>query len=86
MEDALVNIENTFSYYAGGTLSVSLGTDRSGKQRGICLNLNGKGFVLSNLKNTTIYVPEYITKMVQDIYLKYKGESDHYLSIVKQDK
>jgi hypothetical protein len=83
VELALNNIENIASYYAGGTLSLPLGKDKLGKDRGICLNLSGRGFVLSDIKNSTFYAPDHITKLVRDTYLKYKGETDHYREVVK---
>lgn len=82
VEEALNNIEENFSYYAGGTLSISLGKDKTGKERGICLNITGKGFVLSNIKNATLYMPYFITDKVREIYLKHKGETDYYKEIV----
>lgn len=79
VEEKLINIEGTGAYYAGGTLSLPLGKDR-----GICLNLNGKGFVLNNsIKNTMVYLPEHITKLVREIYLKVCGKTEHYLESVK---
>jgi hypothetical protein len=77
VEEALINIEETSSYYAGGTLSVSLG-----KGRGICLNISGKGFVLSKIKDARLYLPDHITKLVREIYLKYRGETDYYKEVV----
>lgn len=82
VEDALLDIENTSSYYAGGTLSISLGKSLNGTPRGICLNINGKGFVLSNIKQTTVYMPDHITKLVREVYLKFKGETEYYKEIV----
>ena len=82
VEYALINIEKIASYYAGGTLSIPLGKDKSGKDRGICLNLSGRGFVLSNIKNSTLYAPDYIVTMVRELYLRYKGETDHYKEVV----
>lgn len=82
VEEALINIEKISSYYAGGTLSLTLGKDKNGKDRGICLNLSGRGFVLSNIKNSTLYAPGYIVKMVRELYLKYKSETDHYKKVV----
>ena len=75
VEDRLLDIENTGAYFTGATLSLPLGVDSTGKKRGICLNLNGKGFVLSNIKNTSVYVPEDITDLVRDIYNKTKSAS-----------
>jgi len=82
VEEALLNIEETYSYYAGGTLSISLGKNKTGKETGICLNISGTGFVLSNIKDARLYLPDYITKLVRDIYLKYRGETDHYKEVV----
>lgn len=82
VEEALHNIEETSSYYAGGTLSVPLGKDKMGNGRGICLNITGKGFVLSNIKDARLYLPDHITKIVREIYLRHKGETDYYKEVV----
>jgi|WetSurMetagenome_2_1015567.scaffolds.fasta_scaffold699013_2 hypothetical protein len=83
VEERLNNIEDTCAYFAGGTLSIPLGMNKKGKGIGICLNLSGKGFVLSNLKNTQVYMPDYITQLVQEIYLKYKGKTEHYIEVTE---
>jgi hypothetical protein len=82
VEEALTNVEKISAYYAGGILSLPLGKDKLGKDRGICLNLSGRGFVLSNIKNSTLYAPGHIIKMVRELYLKYKGKTDHYKEVV----
>ena len=74
VEKRLKNIEQTSVYYFGGTLSLPLD-----KNRGICLNIHGKGFVLSNIKNQQVYQPDYITCLVKKVYLKYKGKTEYYL-------
>lgn len=86
VEEALLDIENRYAYYAGGTLSLSLGKNKVGEERGICLNLNGKGFVLSNIKNTYVYLPDFITKLVQEVYLKYRGRTEYYIEVVENKK
>jgi len=86
VEEALNDVENRYAYYAGGTLSLYLGKNKAGEDRGICMNLNGKGFVLSNIKNTTVYLPDFITKIVRKIYLKHKGRTDHYIEEVEKKK
>lgn len=65
-----------------GALSIPLGLDEKGNKRGVCLNLDGRGFVLNDLKNNTIYAPEYITDIVQEIYLKANGKTDYYKKVV----
>ena len=59
-------------YFAGGTLCV----DNDGKQGGIGLNLDGCGFVYSSyfhMKNSKVYVPKHILKLVHEIYIETKG-------------
>lgn len=71
IETRLITCEKL--YYAGGTLCV----DNIGKSGGIGLNLNGKGFVFTNhphMKNSKVYLPSHITKMVHDFYKEVKGE------------
>jgi hypothetical protein len=70
-------------YYVGGTLCVDHdNTKFESDISGIALNLNGKGFVynryISRFKNDTLYVPVYVLKLVREIYLELKGETDHY--------
>lgn len=79
VEKALLDIENTGAYYAGGTLSLPLGVSATGVPRGICLHVDGTGFVLSDIKNTRVYLPDYITDLVRDIYVKTKGYTNYYL-------
>lgn len=86
VEEALHNIEETYSYYAGGTLSISLGKNKNGKDFGICLNIDGKGFVLSDIKNSRVYLPDFITKKVRKIYLKYKGKTEYYKETIDNSK
>jgi len=85
VEKRLLDIENTGAYYAGGTLSLPLGTNKQNKPIGVCLNISGKGFVLSDLKNTTVYLPDHITSLVRELYLKYKGNTDHYQETVVKE-
>jgi len=86
VEDRLNNIEQTSAYYAGGTLSLPLGKNNSGHNIGICLNIEGKGFVLSHIKNQQVYQPEYITRLVKKIYLKYRGKTEYYREIIRGKK
>lgn len=64
------------NYFVGGTLCVDF--DRGG----IGMNLDGKGFVFGGRnqfrRNSTVYLPEYITDMVRKVYLRIKGETKHY--------
>lgn len=78
VEDQLRNIEETGAYFVGGTLSLPLG-----KEKGICLNLDGIGFLLhGDLKNPVVYQPDYITSMVCEIYRKVKGETEYFTETV----
>jgi len=83
VEDRLV--ERQSLYFMGGTLAV----DNIDKPGGIALNLNGKGFVfgptykfITNF-NSTFYTPDYITKLVREIYLETKGRTKHYIEATK---
>lgn len=79
VEASLLDIKNTTAYYVGGTLSLDLGNNR-----GICLNLDGSGFVLNpTLKCSRVYQPEAINKLVRDVYLMYKGRTEHFERIEK---
>lgn len=75
-------------YYFGGTLCV----DNEGKNGGVALNLNGRGFVYSNpypfFKNWSgkIYLPQEIIELVRKLYLKIKGETQHYLDEIENDE
>ena len=66
-------------YYGGGTLFIDFNSDRS-----IALHLNGKGFVMNDKMhpkhNTLIYQPDYIFEKVKKLYVKVKGETEHYKS------
>lgn len=86
VEDRLKNIEQTSAYYAGGTLSLPLGKNSSGDDIGICLNICGKGFVLSSIKNQRVYQPEYITRLVKKIYLAHKGKTDYYRETIREKR
>lgn len=64
-------IERDSLYYVGSTLCV----DKE-KSMGIALNTDGKGFVYNKyfwLKNTKIYQPDYIFKIVIEIYKESKS-------------
>lgn len=81
VENKLKNINSSGSYYCGGTLSVPLFN-----KRGICLNLDGTGFVLNSdphMKSQKLYQPKFILKIVRDIYLKEKGKTNHYIRSIK---
>ena len=82
VEEALNNIEQTGAYYMGGTLSLPLGKNKSGKDIGICLNLFGRGFVLSDLKNTRVYLPDFITELVKNKYLRYNGKTEYFIKAI----
>jgi hypothetical protein len=75
-------------YFFGGTLCV----DHEEKAGGIALNLDGSGFVYSNpypfFKKWSgkFYPPQEIIELVRMIYLKTKGETQHYLDEVNDDK
>ena len=65
-------------YYVGGTLSVSLD-----HKRFVALNLDGNGFDQDSNK---LQQPEFIKKMVKDLYLETKGETTHYKEeVLKED-
>lgn len=84
VEDELITIRDSGNLKKiRGALSVSLGLDENGKERGVCLNLDGRGFVLRDLKNNTIYAPDYITSIVQEIYLKANGKTEYYKETVQ---
>lgn len=75
-------------YYIGGTLCVDRFYNIKKGDRGIGLNLDGKGFVynqyIRKFKNDTLYIPKHILKLVRVIYLETKGETDHYKKEVNQ--
>lgn len=82
VEEKLINVGDSEAYYCGGTLSVPLT-----KKRGICLNLNGSGFVLNtepHMKNTKVYQPKFILEIVRKIYLKEKGKTEHYIKSTRR--
>lgn len=87
IEDKLITIRDSGDHQKiKGALTVPLDPDEKGNKRGICLNIDGKGFVLNDLKNNTLYAPDYITYIVQEIYLKANGETEYYKSIVRKIK
>jgi hypothetical protein len=63
-------IEEKSLYFVGRTLCVDF------DKGGIGLNLNGKGFLYGGRdqfrRNSNVYLPDYITKMVQKIYFEKK--------------
>lgn len=82
VEDELNNIKFSKAYYCGGSLSVPLL-----KKRGICLNIDGTGFVLNtdpHMKNQKLYQPKFILEKVRKIYLKEKGKTEYYKKHVKR--
>jgi hypothetical protein len=88
-EHIMKKIENKQNlYYVGGTLCV----DNDKTAGGVALNLDGCGFVYSNpypfFKNWNgkIYMPQEITELVRRLYLEIKGETEHFIDTVKNDK
>jgi hypothetical protein len=69
VEDRLITREGSI-YFAGRTLCVDF------DKGGIGMNLDGKGFVYggcnAHRKNSTVYLPDYITDMVRRTYVEYK--------------
>lgn len=71
-------------YYVGGSLCI----DNIDKPGGIALNLNGRGFVYSkhaHMKNSVLYIPADIFKLVKECYLDIKGHTDHYKEHIQGD-
>jgi len=63
-------VERDSLYYVGSTLCIDK------EKGGIALNTDGNGFVYSNyfwLKNTKIYQPDHILKIVIEIYNETKS-------------
>jgi hypothetical protein len=79
VENCLLTEEGPI-YFIGGTLCVDFVKDFV--KGGIAMNLDGKGLVYGGLnkfrKNSQVYLPEYITDMVRKLYLRIKGETEHY--------
>jgi|WetSurMetagenome_2_1015567.scaffolds.fasta_scaffold75063_5 hypothetical protein len=71
VEDCILDTKSTKAFYDKETLFLDLGTNHKGNTRGICLSINGKGYVLSDIKNRSIYAPEYITDLVKDLHKKH---------------
>jgi len=61
---------NMSMYYVGGTLSISLDSKRF-----VALNLDGEGF---DQDDNILQQPEFIKKIVRDIYVETKGETQYY--------
>ena len=76
--NALDDIENVQSYYAGGTLCIDLKDGVS-----YCLNLDGKGFILNRQSpfSLTVYQPEIVLNRVKKIYVDIKGITEHFASL-----
>jgi len=84
IEEKLKCVEDTLAYYVGGTLFI-----RYRDKNEVALNLSGKGFLLLEktpefMKDSTIYPPEYITKLVRKLYIKYKGKTSFYKECLKE--
>lgn len=81
IDQLLDNIENIGAYYAGGTLFVPFAQGKS-----VALNIEGSGFVLgsrySHMKDSTLRQPTEITEKVRELYLKYRGQTNHYAEVV----
>ena len=74
-------------YYMGGTLAI----DDIYPNSGIALNLDGTGFLfhynrkkIPHLKNSKVYLPKYILKMVRSIYLEMIGFNYYYLENLRE--
>ena len=84
VETALRDLESRISYYIGGTLSISLT-----KERGIALNLDGTGFVFNQSRpprDERVHQPDFILKIVRELYRKTYGKTDFYKESVKKRK
>jgi len=81
VENHLKTLEGKI-YYVGGTLCVDLS-----KFVGVGMNLNGKGFIYGSrnplMKNSIVYLPDHISSLVKELYLKLKGETEHYKESIK---
>jgi len=71
-------------YFVGGTLCIDL------SKYGVAMNLNGKGFIYASsnplMKNPEVYLPNHISSLVSEVYLKLKGETSHYRKNICQMK
>jgi hypothetical protein len=82
--EALDDIKNENSYYAGGTLCI----DKQGVS--YCLNLDGSGFVInqnyppvhSSLK---FHQPSVVLEKVRKVYSFEKGITNHYLESILEN-
>jgi len=68
--------QDLMMYFAGGTLCID------GKNALYMLHINGKGSVNPMngplLKNSMVIMPDYITSLVQKVYLQAKGATGYY--------
>ena len=77
VEDALNDPENHATYYVGGTFCIDF------PNGGVGLNLDGTGF---SFNGGNLYMPKYINDKVKELYLKYKGETEHYKSEIERER
>jgi hypothetical protein len=77
--EALDDIYNVQSYYAGGTLCIDINNDIC-----YCLNLDGRGFVInkqSRFNELRFYQPEVVLDKVKKIYVDVKRKEESYVVV-----
>lgn len=82
LRQALKNIKNESSYYAGGTLFIDFDDMPC-----VGLNLSGRGFTYhpdaSHNVRSNILLTKEMTEIVRAIYLEHKGRTEYYEQTVK---